>query len=151
MKKGLKVFLIVVACFLALALIGGVSAVLATRGAANADEYKMDDDVIQSVKAIVGKRDVSAVSTSVKNGIHSKSYTYQSSSVQEDLVSYVEYLRGEGGFSLTDDMDLSKFPATVRMAKQSVTQGEIIVLSIDYTDSEYTVTLQKGAGSITQK
>ncbi len=149
MKKGLKVFLIVIACIVGLFVVASIIASIATNKAANADEYKLGDDVIKSVKAVVGERDVTAVSTSTKNGVKTKSYTYKSSSVQEDLVSYVEYLRGEGGFSLTADMDLSHVPGTVQLAKESAEEGQVILLYIEYTNFDYALTLQKGEGTFT--
>lgn len=147
MKKGLKVFLIVIGCILALALIGGGIAFFAVGNAADADEYKLGDDVIRSVKAVVEKRDISSISTETSNGVQTKTIQYKSPNVQEDLVRYVEYLRTDGGFSLTQDMDLSVSPASVQLAKESVDEGKIIIFTINYDSFGYTMIIQKGEGT----
>lgn len=149
MKKGLKIVLIVLASILILALVAmGVSTVMLGK-TANAEEYTLGSDVIKSVKAVVDKRQVTSVSTGIKDGVQTKTVHYQSDSVQSDLVTYVQYLRGEAGFELIKDMDLTQTPSTVQMGKESEDPGEILILTIDYDSFGYTITIQKGKGTLT--
>lgn len=145
MKKVLKIILIVIVCIFAL----GMLAFILTGSAANSDEYKLGNDQIKSIKAVVDKRQVTATSIKTENGLTTKSITYKSDDVQGDLLKYVQYLRGEGGFTLTKDMNLSEIPSTVELGKESNDSGKIIMMTIDYNSFEYTITIQKGKGQLT--
>lgn len=149
MKKSLKIFLIVVACLLVVGLIAGGVATFMLNKAANTEEYTIGSDTIKSVKAVVEKRTVTSVSTSIKDGVTTKTVHYKSDSVQEDLIQYVQYLRQDAEFQLIADMNLAQIPATVQMAKDSKDPGNILYLAIDYDMFGYTITLQKGEGSLT--
>lgn len=143
MKKATKIALRVMACVFVLAILAG-----AMGCASNKEEYKLGDDVIKSVTAVVGERKANSVSTSTSNGITTKSTGYLSDTVTDDLIAYTEYLRGEGGFALTQDMDLSVVPSTVHLAKESVDEGKIIMMTIEYDAFGYTIILQKGEGTL---
>ncbi len=149
MKKALKIILIVVVCIFSIALIGGGIAFFATGNAANAEEYKLGNDTVKSIKAVVEKRNVTSISTETSNGVKTKKIEYKSNSVQEDLVKYIQYLRNEGGFSLTKDVDLSLTSSTVQLGKASKDSGKLLLLTIDYNSFGYTITLQKGNGTLT--
>ena len=103
MKKGLKITLVVVACALVLGLVGGGIAFFATGNTAKADEYKLGNDTIKSVKAIVAERQVTSVSKETSNGTKPTVIEYKSSTVQDDLIAYTQYLRSDGGFSQHSD------------------------------------------------
>lgn len=122
---------------------------MATGNTANAEEYKLENDTIKSIKAIVEKRQVVSVSTKTSNGITTKTIEYKSDNVQDDLLKYTEYLRNEEGFSLTKDMDLSVIPSTVELGKNSNDTGNLIMMTIDYNSFGYTITIQKGEGTLT--
>lgn len=149
MKKGLKIFLIVLACVLALGMIAGGAAFFMMSNAENAEEYTMGSDTIKSVKAVVEKRDVTSVSSGTSDGVHTKSMHYKSGSVQSDLVTYIQYLREEAGFQLLQDMDLRQCPAVVQLGKESEDPGKILVMTIDYDQFGYTLTIKKGQGTVT--
>ncbi len=149
MKKWVKALLIVMACILAFVLIIVASAFAITNKAANAPEYKLGDDTIASIVAIVGKRDVNSVSTNTQNDVTTKTIKCKSATVQNDLMDYTQYLRNEAGFILTADMDLTVVPSSVQLAKQSTETGKIIVMTIDYDAFGYTITIQKGVGTLT--
>ncbi len=150
MKKGLKIAIIVIVSIVAISIIVGAIAYFSTGKSANADEYKLGDDTIKSVKAIVEKREVTGVSTATENGVKTKKITYKSETVQDDLIKYVQYLRNEGGFTLTKDMNLAQMPGTVQLGKESKDEGKLIMMTIDYDTFEYTVTIQKGKGTLTR-
>lgn len=145
MNKTLKILLII----FVIGLIGGIIAFMATGNTANAEEYKLGNDTIKSIKAIVEKRQVVSVSTKTSNGITTKTIEYKSDNVQDDLLKYTEYLRNEEGFSLTKDMDLSVIPSTVELGKISNDTGNLIMMTIDYNSFGYTITIQKGEGTLT--
>lgn len=145
MNKTLKILLII----FVIGLIGGIIAFMATGNTANAEEYKLENDTIKSIKAIVEKRQVVSVSTKTSNGITTKTIEYKSDNVQDDLLKYTEYLRNEEGFSLTKDMDLSVIPSTVELGKNSNDTGNLIMMTIDYNSFGYTITIQKGEGTLT--
>lgn len=143
-----KIFKIVLIIFV-LGLIGGIIAFMATGNIANAEEYKLGNDTIKSVKTIVGKRQVVSTSTETSNGITTKKIEYKSDKVQDDLLKYTQYLRNEGGFTLTKDMDLSVIPSTVELGKNSSDSGKLVMMTIDYNSFGYTITIQKGEGTLT--
>ena len=143
-----KIFKIVLIIFV-LGLIGGIIAFMATGNIANAEEYKLGSDIIKSVKTIVEKRQVVSTSTETSNGITTKKIEYKSDKVQDDLLKYTQYLRNEGGFTLTKDMDLSVIPSTVELGKNSSDSGKLIMMTIDYNSFGYTITIQKGEGTLT--
>ena len=143
-----KIFKIVLIIFV-LGLIGGIIAFMATGNIANAEEYKLGSDIIKSVKTIVGKRQVVSTSTETSNGITTKKIEYKSDKVQDDLLKYTQYLRNEGGFTLTKDMDLSVIPSTVELGKNSSDSGKLVMMTIDYNSFGYTITIQKGEGTLT--
>lgn len=145
MNKTLK---IVIACIFILGLLGGIIAFVVTGNTANADEYKLGNDTIKSIKAVVEKRQVASVSTETSNGVTTKKIEYKSDNVQEDLLKYTEYLRNDGGFALTKDMDLSVIPSSVELGKMSNDEGNLIMMTIDYNSYGYTITIQKGEGTL---
>lgn len=148
MNKALKVILIIIACIVALAIIGTVIALVVTGNTANAEEYKLGNDTIRSIKSVVEKRQVNAVSTATSNGITTNKIEYKSDTVQDDLLKYTQYLRGEGGFYLTKDMNLTVIPSKVELAKMSNDSGKLIMMTIDYDTTGYTITIQKGEGTL---
>jgi len=144
MKKILKIIMIIIA----LAVVGGIIAFIAVGNTANADEYKLGNDTIKSIKAVVEKREVNSVSTETSNGITTKKIEYTSNTVYEDLLKYTQYLINEGGFALTKDMDLSVTPSTVELGKKSNDDNKIIMMTIDYNSFGYTIIIQKGEGTL---
>jgi len=147
-NKTLKIVLIIIACIFILGLIGGIIAFVATGNTSNAEEYKLGNDTIKSIKAVVEKRQVTSVSTETSNGITTKKIEYKSNTVQDDLLKYTQYLRNEGGFSLTKDMDLSSIPSIVELGKTSNDSGKLIMMTIEYNLTGYIITIQKGEGTL---
>lgn len=64
-------------------------------------------------------------------------------------MEYTQYLRKEGVFLLTKDMDLSVIPSTVELGKVSNDDGKILIMTIAYNSSGYTITIQKSEGTLT--
>lgn len=149
MKKSLKVVLIVVGCIVALSVIIGGIAFFAVGNTANAEEYELGNDTVKSIKAVVEKRKVVSVSTEISNGVETKKMEYKSDNVQEDLTKYATYLKNEAGYVLTKDMNLSLSSSTIQFGKESQDSGKILLLTIDYDPFGYTITFQKGEGTLT--
>jgi len=149
MNKGLKIALIVIPLVIVLFIAGIVGIVFfVLNSTANANEYSLGDDVIPSIKAVVGQRDVSYTESSISNGITTEIIKYTSETVFDDLLEYVTVLMEEEDFVLIEDMDLNVSPGTVEMAKESKDDGEIIILTIKYNKSGYTLTFEKGEGEL---
>ena len=147
-----KIVLIVLGCVIALAAIICFTIYFFISSFSNlsdVEEYTLGDDTISSIKSVVEKRKVTSVYTGIKNGITTKTVEYKSDSVQDDLIKYVEYLRTDAGFSLIKEMDLSVVPSTVQLAKESVDEGQVIIIIIDYTLNGYTIKLTKGERTLT--
>lgn len=147
-NKTLKILLIIIACIFVLGLIGGVIAFVTTGNLINAEEYKLGNDTIKSIKSVVEKRRVTSVSTETSNEITTKKIEYKSDIVQDDLLQYTQYLRNEGGFYLTEDMDLSVITSTVELGKTSNNSGKLIMMTIAYNSTGYTIIIQKGEGTL---
>ena len=150
MNKTLKLVLAIVIPITVFLVGIGTFVVFMVINAANAEEYKLGDDSIRSITSVVGKRKATSVSTSIKNGVTTKKTTYSAEgTVNQDLTTYVQYLRNEGGFALTKDVDLSAPSSIIELGKPSKDSGNLLVITILYTPFEYTVTIQKGAGQLT--
>lgn len=144
MNKIIKILLII----FVIAILGGIIAFIAVGNTANAKEYKLGNDTIKSIKTIVEKRQVVSTSTKVENGITIKEIEYKSDSVQDDLLKYTQYLRDEGGFYLTKDMDLSQIPSKIELGKQSSAKGKLVMMIIEYNSYGYKIIIQKGEGTL---
>lgn len=149
MKLGTKIALAIITCVLLLILTIAGGGYLLYHKITHIEEYQLGDDIIPSISTVLGEGSASSVSTEMKNGITTKTITYQSASVQEDLYAYVEYLEEQEGFILTQDMDLNQVPSSVQMGKPSVDPGEVIILTMEYDHFGYTITLKKGEGKLT--
>jgi len=137
MSKGSKIALIALACTL---VIGTIIVIISLNSTDDIQDYILGEDVIKSVATIVGKRDVTDTSISTQNNGTTRTVTYQSSTVHDDLIAYTQYLRTDGGFVVLGDGDF------VELGKPSVEQGHIIIMTINYDYHEYTITIQKGVG-----
>lgn len=139
MKRVFRIILVLVA----LSVIGAIIAYVILGNISNIDEYELGKDVIKSIKMVVEKREVTYASTETSDGKITKKIEYKSDTVQDDLMEYTYYLRTEGGFHLTKEMDLTVASSTIEMEKTSVDEGKIIKLTIEYNPSSYTITIQK--------
>ena len=141
-KKRLVLF---VGVFVMLAcLLSGCSIL---NNAAKLQEYDFDSDKVPTVNSVVGERKVTNVETSISNGVQEKRYTYQSDSVTDDLAQYTQSLRNNG-WVVTQSYDLSSTPGTAELGKLSADSDKILLLSISYTGSDYTIKITKGEGTL---
>ena len=116
----------------------------------NKEFYTIGNDTFPSITSVVGKRKTSSISTSKKNKITTKSYTYTDiKNVQSDLDQYIAELKSNN-FLTTSKIDLNKTKDTFSLAKVSNDNDYIIVVNITYDLGTYTIEIKKGIGSLTQ-
>lgn len=115
--------------------------------AAELEQYEMGSDVIPSINSVVGEREVTGVETSTNNGIKVKQYSYSSTSVFDDLWAYASMLM-EDGWLVTQDIDLNVVPGTGELGRNSVDEGQILLLFFSYEENGYTIRITKGEGTI---
>jgi hypothetical protein len=137
----------VVSVLLVFALVPALSGCGILADAKKLEQYEMDEDVIPSINSIVGEREVTGVETSTDNGVKVKQYTYASTSVFDDLLQFVTKLR-EDGWLVTRDIDLEVVPGTGELGKNSVDEGQIVLVDFSYDESGYTIKISKGEGTI---
>ncbi len=135
---------VVLILVLALALSGCGAAL---KEAAKLNEYEVGDDNIPSITSVVGEREVTGIESSVDNGISSKKYTYKSTTVYDDLLSYVTALMDQG-WRVTKDIDLKIVPGSGELGKKSADDGEILLVSFSYEESEYVIKIIKAKGTL---
>lgn len=148
MKKSSKIALIVVSCVLVLILSVGMIAYISVKNASNRKVYKIGKEEIPSITSIVGERKALSVERSTVNGVKTKKTEYASESVQNDLAQYTLYLREECGFLVTKDYDLTEVPSAIYLAKKAEEEGYLIMVTIQYDLTGYTVICQEGRGEL---
>ncbi|MBU3099288.1 MULTISPECIES: hypothetical protein [Clostridium] len=152
MKKPLKIILIVVGVLLILGIVGATITITAMNSASNSSEYKIGNNTIPSIKAVLGKRSVNGVSTETSNNITKKVYTYSKiQDVNGDLVKYIKYLTQNNGFLAMTDFDLNTPSGTLQLGKNSSESGKVIILDIQWDMGTYSIALRSGSGSINKK
>jgi hypothetical protein len=98
----------------------------------------------------VGERKVTGVSTGTDNGAQYKEYTYESSTVSDDLIAYIiDDLVESGGWVALVDFNLNDVPGTGQIATESKDEGKILIMDITYENSGYTIKITKTVGELT--
>jgi hypothetical protein len=123
------------------------------REAAERDSYDFGADTVASIKAVVGLRTVTGVSTSssVENGVsvQEKKYTYRSDTARADLTAYADYLENEAGYLLVRSEDFALPSGWVQLAADSAEEGLVLLVELSWEPVDrYTVFIQKGKGSV---
>lgn len=148
MHKTRKIILTIVISCLAIGILTCGILFFTLKNIANADQYKLGNDTVTSIKAVVDKRKITSISTESSTYVQSKSITYKSNSVLEDLEKYISHLTKKDGFTLLKNIDSSQVSSVIQLGKNSRDPKQIIVITITYDSFGYTVTLQKGEGSL---
>ena len=142
-RKCIAVLLIVLIFTLLLSACG------ALRAAAQLTEYDFDTDKIPSVNAVIGEeRRVTGVSTGFANGTQYKEYTYETASMQEDLGEYLNFLM-DGGWVPVNDFNTNDGEGEAKLATESADAGKILVVTVVFESSKYTVRIEKAEGTLT--
>lgn len=146
MKKPVKIVLGILGGIIALGITLFVVVFSILNKQKNADYYVLGNDQIVSVKTVIGVREISGVSTGIRNGVSTKTYHYKSETSTDDASQYVAYLVEQEGFVPTILNQQSDRPV---YAKDSVDEGKILILTIVDTGFGYTLMIQKGEGALT--
>lgn len=111
--------------------------------------YEFGDDKVPSINAVIGEtRKVSGVSVGTDNGVQYKQYTYTSSTVTDDLSTYITFLLDEGWVA-TKDYDLSAVSGETQFAMESVDDGQVLIISMAFEAGQYTIRANKAEGELT--
>jgi len=149
-KSKLPVILIIIVAVTAL----GITAALIVSASilnmtAEAYYFKLGGDHIPTVRLAVGEiRKVTLSQSGVSDGAQYKQYTYKTDSVFDDLLAYSDYLR-DSGWYVTMGYNLYNDSGEMQFAIDSVDSGMIVVISVAFTQTKYTVKMTKLEGSIT--
>lgn len=115
--------------------------------AAELSEYEVGGESIPSITSVVGERKVTGVESKIENGVTMKQYTYESTSVFDDLWAYITKCR-EDGWLITEDIDLHVTPGSGQLGKESSDDGKILVIAFAYEDGKYAIKITKGDGTL---
>ena len=149
------IIIIIVSALVVIGLIiGGIFFFLSRSlsNAADEDFFEIGNDKVPSVKYILGeRRDVISVSSSVSGDTSRKIIQYSVSSNQrEDMETYALALMSEHGFYNTTPYDFTG--STGRgfdFTKESRESGFIVIVTIDYDRSGYTISILRAKGTLT--
>jgi hypothetical protein len=121
---------------------------------AERDFYSIAANDVPTVKYILGeKRTVAGVSTATRSdGYQEQIITYKSEggvSAGQDMLAYATGICDSHGFYSINDNNFSGVTGKgFRFAKLSNTEGNLVIVQIDYDMGGYTITLLHGAGTL---
>lgn len=117
-----------------------------------ADVYSLNGDYIPSIRIVLkDTRVVKKYSLSKKNNVIFKKYEYgYQENVIEDLKTYTNYLIQMEQFEALKTYDLSDINnSSIYLGKKShIDEDFIILVNIEYTSSNYTISVSKKKGTI---
>ena len=117
--------------------------------AAKLTEYDFGTDKVPSINSILGEtRKVTGISTGIDNGVQYKQYTYETSSMIDDLSLYSVYLQ-ENGWLVTQDYNLYDGKGEMQLGIQSADAGKILVISVAFEEKQYAIRVNKLEGELT--
>ena len=109
---------------------------------ATLENYDVLGEKIPTVYSVLGKRNISNISTGTKNGVHYQEYKYYGmDSASNDVEKYILFLCNEQGFTLYDDVEGSQIEGEIRSGKK-IASGKEIMIIISYTIGSYTISIQ---------
>ena len=126
-----------------------------TNSASKLTEYDFGTDKIPSINAIIGEtRKVTGVSAgtsvSTSGSAQYKQYDYETASMVKDLMAYWAYLQSNGWLALKD-FNLNASSGEMEVGKESADNGKILIISVKFEQSGYTIKITKVAGTLTRK
>jgi len=131
------------AFFLAAALVFCLLGACAGGSPSTLKTYDFGRDKVPSITSVVGERTVTGVATEGKNEFPSKQYTYQSSSVIDDLGQYFQLLPEQGWITAGGGYNLEESAGSAQFVKESADSGQILTILVTYEENSYTIGITK--------
>ena len=119
------------------------------------ENYEIGADAVPSLPGMVGQRWCS--SSDERDGAYQDmpckiwEYVYESDTVFDDLLTYLNSLRHDHGFDLITDMDLTTPEGDVSLAIESVDPGKLIILHCEWNPEGYKLVFSVLEGTLTRK
>ena len=121
----------------------------------NAKEVKLGNDIIPTMHSVVGKRNITGVTTDIKDLVTIKTISYKEDANKEDTLStadvtaYIEKLQNNGYF-VTKNFGITN--PTAELGIESKDSGRIIRVNIKYDTDKgtATITYTKAKGTLTR-
>ena len=125
--------------------------------AAKADYLEFDGDRVASVKLVLGeKREIigiynSADILSLMFGGKTKTWVYQVPGTQQnrDMSAYYDYLCDKEGFLRSGTANFDGPNGETVLERNSADSGYLLILTIKYDESGYTIAIRKLQGEVT--
>ena len=150
-KKKFPKWLAVVAIIAAVVVVAAILGISATGKAADRDFFKIGADEVPSVKLALGeKRDISNLKTGTTETGREMVINYKVSEGQgDDMGIYAKALMDDYGYINTTPYDFTGSRGSgFEFAKESVMDGYVVLVRIDYDTSGYDLTLMVSAGEL---
>ena len=121
----------------------------------NAAYYTLDNDTITSITEVVGQRSLAKLNTSTKSDVTSMTLEYSADPTDPkqaatDIAKYFQYVTDNDDFiPLKFSEEMQYTGGEMSLAKNSVDDGKVIVLDINYDSKGYTLIITKVEGTLT--
>lgn len=115
------------------------------RGQQQKDYIVFGDDHIPTINFVIGDRELVGISNKTINGATGKTYEYKSEMPNEDLEIYMGYLMEKEDFKV---LNIGAADDQMTFAKESVNDGEIIIVQPYISEDGYKIMYGKGEGKI---
>ncbi|MCL1876305.1 MAG: ankyrin repeat domain-containing protein [Synergistaceae bacterium] len=122
---------------------------------AAAEHYILGNDKIPSVMKVVGKRNIVNYNTGIFDGVTMTAVTYWTDPADEtqsanDVAKYFQYLLSNDGFISLKAFSGLPYEGGVEMsfARNSVDDGNIVIVDISYNTKGYRLVFRKGEGKL---
>jgi hypothetical protein len=152
LSKKLLILIIIIAAVAVLVVVGIVAAGGATKAAAKKDFFELGPDKVPSVMHVLGEtRDISGFSNVKMAGIETIAVIYKVAENQgDDMYTYAQALMNDYSFYNTNPFDFTgSSGGGFAFATNSVEEGYIITLTIDFDESGYTLAITRQEGTLT--
>lgn len=106
----------------------------------NADNYKVGNDKIPSIKYILGSRELKNIDYKFNNATLERVYNYENvPDVNGDLNKYIAYLMQNQGFNLLSEFNNTPTGSVKLAAVAQKAFEDVIVLEINWTENSYSL------------
>lgn len=138
-KKKIILIIAIVAVLVVAIAVGTVLAVTNyMKKLATLEKYEVGDCAVTAITKVVGERKVVGFAASVKNGVSTKSYTYEGMEEPlKDLEAYLNYLAENEEFILDRNEGYAEIGGKAFAHKE--TEQGILLMEIHYNTSLYSI------------